>query len=375
MKIPFNIPYSSGNEVNYINQVVKEKKYSAGGKFENLCIEELSKLTKAPNIKLTSSCTAALEICAIAINIKHGDEVILPSYTYVSTANAFALRGAKLIFVDVNPTTMCLDESLLEEALSKKTKAIVVVHYNGFTSNLKEIKKLCEKHQLFMVEDAAQSINSYYNNHHLGTVGDLGCFSFHDTKNIHCGEGGALLINNKKLKHKIDLIIEKGTNKADFLNNKVDAYTWKMLGSSYGLSELQAAFLYAQLKNVTLITKKRLSIYQLYEKLLLPLKEKGYINFSEQGNRHNAHFFFIKANKHITALTGYLNKKGISAYSHYQPLHLSEMGRNYTFIKHKTDITKLESNKLLRLPIYYDLSPKEVKYICQSIHQFYQTKT
>lgn len=374
MKIPFNIPFISGNEVTYINEVIHEKVFSSPGKFSKLCEEELSKITGCNDIRLTTSCTSALELSALAIDLTIGDEVILPSYTFVSSANAFALRGATLVFVDINPTTMCLDESLLEKAITPKTKAVVLVHYAGLAENIEILVETCKKHDIFLIEDAAQSIDSYYQNKHLGTFGDIGCLSFHDTKNIHCGEGGAILINNKKLVEKIDIILEKGTDRKKFLEGEVSNYTWKSLGSSYGLSELNAAFLYGQLQHLKDVTKKRKEHYALYQKLLRPLKEKGLIEFPESANNHNAHIFFIKVNNKNTRdkLITYLSEKGISAYFHYSPLHLSEMGKNYQYIHSENDFSKRESEKIVRLPLYFFLKNTNIESVSNHFYNLYK---
>lgn len=372
MKIPFNIPYISGNEVTYINEVIQEKVFSSPGKFSRMCEEELSKLTGCNEVRLTTSCTSALELAALAIDLKVGDEIILPSYTFVSSANAFALRGAELVFVDINPKTMCLDETLLDKAITPKTKAVVLVHYAGLTENIEQIVETCKKNKLFLIEDAAQSIDSYYQNKHLGSFGDIGCFSFHDTKNIHCGEGGAILINNNKLVEKIDIILEKGTDRKKFLEGKISNYSWKSLGSTYGLSEINAAFLYGQLENLSLVTKTRKELYNFYQIGLKPLKEKGFIDFPESTNNHNAHIFFIKVqNKDIRDdLISYLNESDVIAYSHYSPLHLSDMGLSYKFISSGNDFSKKNSEILVRLPLFYGLSKNEV--VCNTINHFFK---
>lgn len=369
MKIPFNIPYISGNEVTYINEVIQEKVFSSPGKFSRMCEEELSNLTGCKEIRLTTSCTSALELSALAIGLKPEDEVIIPSYTFVSSANAFALRGANLVFVDINPKTMCLDETLLEKALTKKTKAVVLVHYAGLAENIEKIVEFCKKNNLFLIEDAAQSIDSYHQNKHLGTFGDVGCLSFHDTKNIHCGEGGAILINNSKLVEKIDIILEKGTDRKKFLEGKISTYSWKSLGSSYGLSEINAAFLYGQLQSLKSVTNTRKELYSLYQKGLQPLKEKGLIDFPEPTNNHNAHIFFIKV-KNIDVrdkLISNLSQSGVSAYFHYSPLHLSDMGIKYKFISSGNDFSKIESERIIRLPLFNKLTPKDINFIINMV--------
>ena len=350
--------------------------FSSPGKFAKKCEKELTNLTGCDEIRLTTSCTSALELAALAINLKVGDEVILPSFTFVSTANAFALRGAKLVFVDINPNTMCLDENLLEKAISKKTKAVILVHYAGLTENIEKIVKFCKTNHIFLIEDAAQSIDSYYHNKHLGTFGDIGCFSFHDTKNIHCGEGGAILINNKSLIEKVDFILEKGTNRAAFLAGKIDNYTWQSLGSSYGLSEINSAFLYAQLQELKAVTKKRKELYKLYQKNLLPLKQNRLIDFPLTENNHNAHIFFIKVeNKTVRdKMINHLKESGISAYFHYSPLHLSKMGKQYRYVNTGNDFSITESEKMVRLPLFYGLEENEVELISKEFNNFFEIR-
>ena len=373
MNIPFNIPFISGNEVTYINEVIHEKVFSSPGKFAKKCETELTILTGCDDIRLTTSCTSALELAALAIDLKVGDEIILPSFTFVSSANAFALRGAKLVFVDINPKTMCLDETLLEKAITPRTKAVVLVHYAGLTEHIEKVVEFCKNNNIFLIEDAAQSIDSYYKNKHLGTFGDLGCFSFHDTKNIHCGEGGAILINNKSLIEKVTIILEKGTNRAAFLSGKIDNYTWKSLGSSYGLSEINAAFLFAQLQELKKVTKKRKELYSLYQNQLQPLKEKGLIDFPETTNNHNAHISFIKTKDLVSRnnLIAHLKSNGIAAYFHYSPLHLSEMGKHYSFVNSRNDFSVTESEKMVRLPLFYELTENEVEWVCKGVKRFF----
>ncbi|HRP59044.1 MAG TPA: dTDP-4-amino-4,6-dideoxygalactose transaminase [Vicingus sp.] len=374
MNIPFNIPFVSGNEVTYINEVIRENVFSSPGKFAKKCEKELAKITGCDEIRLTTSCTSALELAALAIDIKVGDEVILPSFSFVSSASAFALRGAKLVFVDINPKTMCIDENLLEKAISPQTKVVVLVHYAGLTENIEKIVEFCKNNNIFLIEDAAQSIDSYYNNQHLGTFGDLGCFSFHDTKNVHCGEGGAILVNNKSLLKKVEIILEKGTNRAEFLAGKIENYTWKSFGSSYGLSEINSAFLYAQLQELKNVTKKRKESYKHYQKMLQPLKQEGLIDFPETTNNHNAHIFFIKTKDLVSRnnLIAHLKSNGISAYFHYSPLHLSEMGQDYQYISSEKDFSKLESEKMVRLPLFYGLTKNEIELVSNSIKRFFK---
>ena len=371
MNIPFNIPFVSGDEVTYINEVIANKSFSYPGGFSKRCELELSKITGCETVRLTASCTSALELAALAIDINEGDEVIVPSFTFVSSANAFVLRGAKLVFIDIHPETMCLDERLLEKAITSRTKAIVLVHYAGLTENIEKVIALCKKHAIYLIEDAAQSIDSYYNDQHLGTFGDIGCISFHDTKNIQCGEGGAILINNKSLLEKIDIIIEKGTDRKAFLARKVNEYTWKTLGSSYGLSEINATFLLAQLQVLKKVTIKRKSLYSLYQEALKPLKTSGLIDFPETANNHNAHIFFIKLKdkQQRNELERYLSNNGIAAYTHYSPLHLSDKGKNYPYFCSEKDYSKIESDRLLRLPLYVDLQNEQVEKVVEFIKE------
>lgn len=374
MKIPFNIPFVSGDEVTYINEVIANKSFSYPGGFSKKCELELSKITGCEIVRLTASCTSALELAALAIDINEGDEVIVPSFTFVSSANAFVLRGGKLVFVDIHPETMCLDERLLEQAITSRTKAIVLVHYAGLTENIEKVIALCKKHAIYLIEDAAQSIDSYYNNQHLGTFGDIGCISFHDTKNIQCGEGGAILINNKSLLEKIDIIIEKGTDRKAFLARKVNEYTWKTLGSSYGLSEINAAFLLAQLQVLKKVTIKRKSLYSLYQEALKPLKTSRLIDFPETANNHNAHIFFIKLKdkQQRNELERYLLNNGLAAYTHYSPLHLSDKGKNYPYFCFEKDYSKIESDRLLRLPLFFDLELDKIKMCVTLINQYFK---
>lgn len=370
MKIPFNIPFVSGDEVTYINEVIANKSFSYPGFFSKKCELELSVITGCNTVRLTASCTSALELAALAIDVKEGDEVIVPSFTFVSSANAFALRGAKIVFVDIHPKTMCLDENLLEKAISPKTKAVVLVHYTGLIENIERIVEICKSNNIYLIEDAAQSIDSYYSNQHLGTFGDIGCISFHETKNIQCGEGGAILINNKKLVDKVDIILEKGTNRKQFLEGRVDNYTWQSLGSSYGLSEINSAFLLAQLSKLKSITKKRKEHYVHYQKLLLSLKEEGWIDFPETTNNHNAHIFFIKVKNKVVRhnLINHLKQSEINAYFHYFPLHLSDKGRQFLFVNSEKDFSKSESEKMLRLPLYYGMTKAKIELVTSLIN-------
>ncbi|MBH0002706.1 dTDP-4-amino-4,6-dideoxygalactose transaminase [Pseudoalteromonas sp. SWYJZ12] len=356
--IPFNIPPKTGNELNYIKQAIQSDKLCGDGPFSKKCefwIEENFNTAKA---LLTPSCTAALELAAILIDIKEGDEVIMPSYTFVSTANAFVLRGAKIIFVDIRSDTMNIDESLIEAAITNKTKAIVPVHYAGVACEMDTILAIAEKHDLWVVEDAAQGVMSTYKGKALGTLGHIGCYSFHETKNYSSGgEGGAILINDPKLVERAEIIREKGTNRSQFLHGIVDKYTWQDIGSSFLPSELQAAYLYAQLEAADTINNFRLSIWErYYNKLSLKLKAEQLPHIPDSLT-HNAHMFYIKlsSNEERSEFISYMKAQDITTPFHYIPLHSSPAGKQFGgFIGHDHYTTQ-ESSKLVRLPLYYGM--------------------
>lgn len=324
---------------------------------------------------LTTSCTHALEMSALLLDIQKGDEVIAPSYTFVSTVNSFVLRGAFIKFIDINPETMNINEELIESAITSRTKAIVVVHYAGVSCDMSKIMTLAQKHNISVVEDAAQAINSKYNNVLLGTIGDFGTISYHETKNISMGEGGSLLINNEKYIKRAEIIREKGTNRKRFLDGFIDKYTWLDIGSSYLPSDINAGLLYSQLMQLDIITKKRLFLWNKYYSLLLDLSIKydfklPYIpNYSE----HNGHMFFIKLknNTERESLRKFLKERGIIATSHYIPLHSSPYGLKVSEFVGEDRYTTSESQKLLRLPIYYDLTEDEQTFIIHSITDYF----
>ncbi len=373
---PFNIPYVSGMEHVQIQKAIAQRNLSGDGFFNLLMQNKLASYTKAIKVLTVSSCTHALEMSAILLNIKPGDEVIMSSFNFVSAANAFVLRGAKIIFVDVHPGTMNIDESKITSAISPLTKAIVVMHYGGNSCNMTEIMSIAEKHHLFVIEDAAHCIGSWYKEQHLGTIGHLGTFSFHSTKNIHCGEGGALLINDQTLIDRAEIIREKGTNRKKFIDGMIDKYSWVDIGSSYLMSELNAAFLSDQFEQLTEVTNKRRAIYKLYQKSLDKLSEAIQIVKLDRYNKTNAHTFFIKCkNKdERTALISFLKQRKITATFHYIPLHNSTAGKKWGSFSESDIFTTKESEKLLRLPIYYDLSLDQVRRISESIIRFYEKK-
>jgi dTDP-4-amino-4,6-dideoxygalactose transaminase len=359
-KIYFNLQTLVHNE---IRNIKKLKHYSSAGYFSNKCSDWLIKNINCKEALLVHSCTAALEMCALLLKIMQGDEIIMPSYTFVSTANAFVLRGGIPVFVDIDSKTLNIDPNKIEKAITKKTRAIVAVHYAGVSCDMDPILKIAKKHKLYVIEDAAQAILSSYKGRPLGSIGDLATLSFHESKNIHCGEGGALLINNKKFIKRAKIIRDKGTNRDDFNNNIVKKYTWVDLGSSYGLSEINAAFLYSQLKQAKKITKKRLVIFEHYHRLLEILEIKNFIKrpLIPKFSKPNGHIYYIitKNNKR-DKLIKYLKQKKISALFHYVPLHNSPFMR--LKIKKKTTMknTNMVSNNLLRLPMHSKLNKKDM---------------
>lgn len=371
----FNEPLIYSNELEYIKKALASKKISGDGEYSLLCHKWLEKKLSVNKALLTTSGTAALEMSAILINIQPGDEIIMPSFTFVSTANAFVLRGAKIVFVDIRPETMNVDEEAIERAINKKTKAIVVVHYAGVSCDMAKINKIARKNHLLVVEDAAQGIMSKFKNKYLGSIGDIGCLSFHETKNINCGEGGAILINNPKLIERAEIIREKGTNRSKFFRGEIDKYSWVDIGSSYLPSEINAAFLYAQLEKAEEITQARLRRWNLYYKLLKPLQDKDLINLPTitENCQHNGHMFFIKTKdlQERSKLISYLKQRKIMSVFHYIPLHSSPAGKKFSIFNGQDIYTTSESEKLLRLPMHLNLSKSDVEKISFEIHRFY----
>ena len=373
--IPFNKPYYSGNELSYISKTLDTHILSGDTEANRLCEKILEDKYGFNKISLTNSCTIALEIAAVISNIEPGDEVIIPSFTYVSIANAFALRGAKLVFADSNKLNPNIDEDKIEELISPKTKVLVVMHYSGIACNMDKIKAIVAKHNLFLIEDAAQCINSYYKKEPLGSIGDLGCFSFHETKNIHCGEGGLIAINNKTLSDRIDIVRNKGTNRSAFIRGEVNSYEWVGLGFSSVPSAISSAFLYTQLQQIDLVQEKRLSLWNAYYSNLLKLKTEGNIDlpFIPDYASNNAHIFYIvlKSEQQRADLINHLKGKDIQAVFHYQTLHNSKF---YVSKHDGRDLPQASryDSCLLRLPIYYDLSLSELGFISETITQFFQ---
>ncbi|MBE0448531.1 MAG: dTDP-4-amino-4,6-dideoxygalactose transaminase [Actinobacteria bacterium] len=365
--IPFNVPPYTGAEEQYIKEALASKKLSGDGPFGKRCQSWFEKNLPAKKTLLTPSCTAALELAAILINIQPGDEVIMPSYTFVSTANAFVLRGAKIVFVDVRPDTMNIDETLIESAITSKTRAIVPVHYAGVGCEMDTIMAIAKKHNLYVIEDAAQGMMSEYKGQALGTIGHLGAFSFHETKNYTSGgEGGLLIINDERFKGRAEIIREKGTNRTQFFRGMVDKYQWIDVGSSYLPSELQAAYLWGQLERVNDINDNRLATWQRYYEALLPLQKEGKIKlpFIPEGCTHNAHMFYLKVSglAERTKLLAHLKAKDIVAAFHYVPLHTSIAGKRFGRLHGQDKYTTQNSEQLIRLPLYYGITnePDEV---------------
>jgi len=373
--ITFNKPLITGFEEKYLKEAIHSNFLCGDGLFTKRCNESLKFLTQSKKVLLTTSCTHALEMAAILIDIKPGDEVIMPSFTFVSTANPFVLRGAKIIFVDIRIDTMNIDENKIERAITNKTKAIVPVHYAGVACEMDTIMSIANKYNLFVIEDAAQAIYSTYKGKPLGSIGHLGTISFHETKNIHCGEGGALLINDEKYIERAEIIREKGTNRSKFLRGQIDKYSWMDIGSSYLPSELNAAFLFAQLENVKNVTAKRLEIWEMYYDNLSSLAKKGFIELPTipENCIHNAHMFYIKVFdiKQRQNLIDFLKKNDVQAIFHYIPLHSSIKGLEIGTFNGNDDCTTKESERLLRLPLHYSLSSENVNYITSLINGFY----
>lgn len=373
--INFNVPPYVGRELEYMGQAVRDRKISGDGEYTRSCSCWLEEHVGVKRALLTTSCTHALEMSALLCEIQPGDEVIMPSYTFVSTANAFTLRGAKIVFVDIRPDTMNIDEKLIENAVTAQTKAIVPVHYAGVGCEMDRIMEIAQKYHLYVVEDAAQGLRAFYKDRPLGGIGDFGCFSFHETKNISMGEGGAVLISHDKYVERAEIIREKGTNRVKFFRGEIDKYTWVDIGSSYLPSELNAAYLMAQLECADKITSDRLASWDRYRENLSHLGESGEVELPRipAECRHNGHMFYIKTadKKERTALQEYLRKKDIMTVFHYVPLHTSEAGRKFGFFAGEDTYTTRESERLLRLPLYYGMEQEKVDYICEQIERFY----
>lgn len=374
--INFNVPPYTGKEIEYMKEAVQNQKICGDGPFTKKCSEWIEAKTGTAKCLLTTSCTHATELAALLADIKEGDEVILPSYTFVSTADAFVLRGAKAVFVDIRPDTMNIDETLIEDAVTDKTRVIAPVHYAGVGCEMDVIMDIADRHHLMVVEDAAQAIMASYKGKALGTFGDFGCFSFHETKNFSMGEGGALLIRDKRYVEKAEIFREKGTDRSKYFRGEVDKYRWQDYGSSYLPSDMNAAYLYAQLELADEITQARMNRWNQYRELLTPLADEGRIElpYIPPHCKHNAHMFYIKTKdmEERTRLDAFLKERGVHAVFHYIPLHSAPAGRKYGRFHGEDRYTTRESERLFRLPMFYTLTEDEVTYITDQVKAFYR---
>lgn len=373
--IPFNRPPFVGSELDYIKDVIESRKICGDGKYTKKCNEWLEENLKAGKALLTTSCTHATEMAVILLGTQPGDEVIMPSFTFVSTADAVVLRGAKPVFVDIRPDTMNIDETLIEDAITDKTKVIIPVHYAGVSCEMDTIMDIAKRYNIKVIEDAAQAIGSTYKGKACGTIGDYGCLSFHETKNISMGEGGALLIRDGENIERAEIVREKGTNRSMFYRGEIDKYTWIDAGSSYLPSELNAAYLYAQFEVFEEIEKARMNAWNHYYGALEKLEDEGFIERPQIPNDciHNAHMFYIKV-KDVdkrTDLISFLREKGIYSVFHYIPLHSSPAGKHYGRFNGEDNYTTKESERLLRLPLYYGVREDEIEFITKMLERFF----
>ncbi|WP_350601211.1 dTDP-4-amino-4,6-dideoxygalactose transaminase [Pseudomonas sp. 65/3-MNA-CIBAN-0223] len=374
--IPFNKPPYTGNEDQYVLAAMRSQKISGDGDFSKRCQVWFEEKLSCPKALLTPSCTQALEMAALLIDVQPGDEIIMPSYTFVSTANAFVLRGAKIVFVDVRPDTMNIDERLIEAAITPKTKAIVPVHYAGIACEMDTIMDIANRHRLFVIEDAAQGMMSTYKERPLGSIGHMAAYSFHETKNYTSGgEGGLLIINDARFINRAEIIREKGTNRSQFFRGMVDKYSWVDVGSSYLPCDIQAAFLWGQLEKAEEINQNRLQTWSFYHESLQPLvtAEKIILPTLPKGCVHNAHMLYIKVRdlEERTAILGYLKDKGILAVFHYVPLHSAVAGLQFSRFHGEDRFTTQESERLIRLPVWYGMEKSEANHVIQSVIEFY----
>lgn len=376
--INFNVPPYVGKEMDYIADAVGNHKICGDGPYTKKCNAWIEEQTKTAKALLTTSCTHATEMAALLCDIQPGDEVIMPSYTFVSTADAFVLRGANVVFVDIRPDTMNIDETKIEDAITEKTKAIVPVHYAGVACEMDTIMDIARRHNLKVIEDAAQGVMSFYKGQALGTIGDYGCFSFHETKNYSMGEGGALLIHDPAMIEEAEIVREKGTNRSKFFRGQIDKYTWVNAGSSYLPSELNAAYLWAQLEAADKIYDDRMATWNHYYAGFKELEKEGYIQLPvvPEGCRHNAHMFYIKAKdlEERSRLIKYLKENEIQAVFHYIPLHSAPAGQKFGCFHGEDIYTTKESERLMRLPMYYGLESDTVESIIETVKKFYHSQ-
>ena len=373
--INFNVPPYTDDEMEYVKAAIDSHKISGDGEFTKRCNAWMEERFDAAKVLLTTSGSTALDMAALLCDIHPGDEVILPSYTFSSTANSFVLAGAKLVFVDIRPDTMNLDEKLIEAAITDKTKVIVPVHYAGVACEMDTIMKIARKHGLLVVEDAAQGVMSTYKGKALGTIGDFGCYSFHETKNYSMGEGGALVINNPAFFEKAEVLREKGTNRSKFFRGQVDKYTWVDFGDSYLPSEINAAYHWPQLQRADEINNNRLDSWKQYYDAFEHLKEEGEIELPviPEGCVHNAHMFYIKLKtlQERTAFISFMKQNGISCVFHYVPLHSAPAGIKFGRFDGNDNFTTKESDRLVRLPLYYKLTQEDIDYIISKVNEFF----
>ena len=380
MRISFNRPPFVGKETEYIKEAVEKNGMICGdGPFTKKCSQWMNERFQTKNVLLTTSCTHALEMAAFLADIQPGDEVIMPSYTFVSTADAFVLRGATCVFVDIRPDTMNIDETKIEEAITEKTKAIVPVHYAGVSCAMDEIMAIAKKYNLKVVEDAAQGVNAFYKGKALGTIGDFGCYSFHETKNYSMGEGGAILFQDDRYLEPAEILREKGTNRSQYFRGQIDKYTWVGYGSSYLPSDMNAAYLWAQLEEADKINDKRLSIWNFYHEELKELEDKGVLErpYIPEYATHNAHMYYIKVKdlRVRTKLLAYLKERGILSVFHYVPLHSATAGKKFGRFHGEDVYTTKESERLCRLPMYYSLSLEEAAEVVKALKEFPEYET
>ncbi len=374
--IELTTPCKEGCEIKYIKKALKSNDLSGSGIFNNKCQDWFESYLGVSKALTISSCSNALDMSALILDIKNGDEVIMSSFNFVSAANSFAVRGAKIIFIDINPKTMNMNEKLLEKAISKKTKAIVVMHYAGLSCEMDLICEIAKKNSIPIIEDCAHSIGSKYKNKFLGTFGEISTFSFHSTKNLTSGgEGGLLCLNSKKYIKLAEIIREKGTNRSQFMRGEIDKYSWVNLGSSYLMNELSASYLYGQIQKIEKIQEKRHKLYDQYKQELAVLVEKDVIsiqNLTEKEN-HSAHIFYLilETPQILNRLRNFLKKSGIEASTHYVPLHSSIAGLKYGNFFGKDNYTSVLSQRLLRLPLHYSLNIEDVRYVCNKIKEFF----
>lgn len=375
-RIPFNRPYVSGNELEYVSQAIGRGEIAADGRFSKGCARIIQERFGIARCLMMPSCTAGLEMAALLCDVQPGDEVIMPSYTFVSTANAFVRAGARPVFVDIRPDTLNLDETLVEAAITPRTKVIAPVHYAGVACEMDPLMEVAKKHGLLVVEDAAQGVHAYYKDRALGSIGDLSAYSFHDTKNYVCGEGGALTINNPALIERAEIIRDKGTNRQKFFRGEIDKYTWVDVGSSFLPAEVACAFLQAQLEQLDPILERRRALHEGYAERLAPLEKAGLLRGPRVPAhcRQNYHMFYIllRDEKSREGLASFLRERGIQAVSHYVSLHLSPMGRRWGYVEGSLPVTEDLSARLLRLPLFYTLTSAEQDEVCNGIAEYLQ---